>query len=113
MDYKVSIYQPIEVEISGQKYPLRKRNQTMFKLMLEFDKALEAVKDKPYEGLLIQYDQVKALVDAPAAVIDDLDVEQIVELFEITSKVMVTGEKHTALEDKEKNGPKPGDVTAP
>jgi len=113
-DYKVSLYRPIEVEIDGQGFRLKKLNRVMFTSLGEFGKK-EAAAEGSFAKVEVMYDQLQAFVDAPAEVIDDLTAEQVHELFQIINQVVFVGAKDTGTSKEEtelKNAPKPGDVPA-
>lgn len=114
MDYKLNLYLPAEVEIGGQKYKLRPLNRSRFRQLREYQKAADATTDG-FERMELLYDQVHLAVDAPAEVLDELDVGQLNELMEIVGKSMLREKPgaETPSETEEKNVPKPGDVTAP
>ena len=111
MDYKLSIYQPAEVEIGGQKYPLKKRNRTMFRAIAEYEKKLKDASD--FEKIEVLYDELRALIDAPAEVLDALDQDELVELKTILEAEVFKSRAPAIVDDPEKNGPKPGEEVTP
>lgn len=113
MDFKVTLYTPVEVELEGQKFRLRKLNRAMFKKLAEFAALERAAKD-PFEAVEVAYEELKAFVDAPADVLDDLDDRQVSELKNIIDEVVFKRKKspETAEETAEKNGPRPGEEAA-
>ena len=115
MDYKLSLYQPVEVEIDGQKFKLRRLNRSMFQTLAEFAKKEEAAKNDAFATIDVVYEELKAFVDAPPEVLDNLDQQQVLELKKIIDQVVFKKQAPGAAspaEDPEKNGPKPGEETA-
>lgn len=112
VNFTVTLYKPIEVELEGQKFTLRKLNRALFRRLAEFEKMERAAKDQ-FETIEVVYEEMKAFVDAPAEVIDDLDDRQLMELKDVIDQVVFKKKKvEDKAEDAEKNGPKPGEETA-
>jgi len=113
MDYKLSLYQAVEVEIGGQKYPFRKRDRKLFRELSEFEKK-EAEAKTNQEKIDISYESLRLFIDAPQEVFDGLNVEEVTELRKI---IDMETQKTLAIvkpveDDPGKNAPKPGEGTA-
>lgn len=113
MDYKLSLYQAVEVEIGGQKYPLRKLNRKMFRELAEFEKREKAA-ESAYDKIEVLYDELRAFIDAPADVLDDLGNDQLLELKSIIDAEVFKSKPadKPGEDDPEKNALKPGEETA-
>jgi len=112
MDYKLSLYKAVEVEIGGQKYPLRKLNRKMFQAMAEIEKR-EKEAGSIYEKVDIAYESLRLFIDAPPEVLDDLDNDQVTELKNIVdAEVFKSKPDADTGDDSEKNALKPGEETA-
>jgi len=114
MDYKLSLYQPAEIEIGGQKYKFKPLNKSRFRQLREYEKKIGEITDG-FERMELMYEQVYLAVDAPHEILDELDVSQLNELISIIGKVVAQEKSvvETPGETEEKNGPRPGDVTTP
>jgi hypothetical protein len=114
MDYKLGLYQPAEIDIGGQKYKFKSLNKPRFRKLREYEKKIEETADG-FERMELMYEQVYSAVDAPHEILDELDVSQLNELISIIGKVAAERKPsvETPEETEEKNGLKPGDVTAP
>jgi len=111
VNFTVTLYKPVEVTLEGQVFKLRKLNRALFRKLAEFEKMERAAKDN-FETVEVVYEEMKAFIDAPADVIDDLDDRQLMELKDIIDQVVFKKKAPGAAEDPEKNGPKPGEETA-
>ena len=113
MDYKLSLYQAVEVEIGGQKYPLHKLNRPRIRALSEIAER-ESKLEPGFATIESRYEELALLVDAPAAVLDELSIEQVGELRKIIdAEVFKVQPVETPVEnDPEKNAPKPGEEAA-
>jgi hypothetical protein len=113
MDYKLSLYQAVEVEIGGQKYPLRKLNRKMFRELAELEKKeKEAASD--FEKIDLGYESLNIFVDAPIAVLESLNPDEVAELRKIIDAEVFKSKPadKSVGDDPEKNALKPGEETA-
>lgn len=113
MDYKLSLYQAVEIDIGGQKYPLRKLNRKMFRELADLEKREKAT-ESVYEKIDLGYESLGIFVDAPPEVLEALNPDEVVELRKIIDVEVfksVPAEK-SVEDDPEKNAPKPGEETA-
>lgn len=112
MSYKISLYKPVEVEYGDQRFILRKLNRGMFRMLADFEKQ-ERAAQTAFEKVEVLYEELKAFIEAPTEVIDDLTAEQVQELRDIIDQVIFKKKTEEPTgEAQEKNGPKPGEVTA-
>lgn len=113
------LYAPLEVEIDGQVFRVRKISRAVVSELDKIHAAYEAKLDgldetrKVYAALERSYEELGLMLGPEAKVaIEGLDIREASELMTfITSRVM-NPDKATEA-DPEKNAPKPGDVTAP
>ena len=107
----VAIYTPIEIEIEGVKYKLRKLNRARFREIAEWTKKEAEAGDDKKAAVEAVYEQLKVFVDAPADVLDDLDIFEVGRLVSLITEKIVR--KPASPEDPEKNVPKPGGDALP
>lgn len=109
MNHSVSIYNPVEIEIEGQKYKLKKLNRTAYRQVGELEKRLRATEDE-FERVDIVFEQAGLMIDAPPEVLNDMDVNQLTELVTLIGKIRNGGTEADAPPEavEEKNSPSPG-----
>ena len=71
----VSVCKPLEIELDGVKYPLRKLNRLCFREVLAFQKRISEASNT--EKIDLIYDHIASIVDAPADIIDNIDARQM------------------------------------
>lgn len=100
IDSTASIYDPIEVEIDGETYPLRKLTRKELADLERLDKEIqEGHLDAAYGRLEIMFGQHEA--------ISKIDLSQVGEIVRFVAQAILNPEK------KEKNAQKPGDKSQP
>ena len=114
------LYSPLEVEIDGQVFRVRKISRAVVSELDKVHAAYEAKLDgldetrKVYAALERSYEELGLMLGPEAkGAIEGLDIREASEVMTfITSRIM-NPEKKGDAPDPEKNAPKPGDVTAP
>lgn len=100
IDTSASLYAPIEVEIDGQKFTLRKITRAELQELAALDTEIaKGNLDAAYERLEIMF--------GPSEVFSKLDLNQVGEVIRFVTRGILNPE--TA----EKNAPKPGDKPQP
>jgi hypothetical protein len=116
------LYRPLSVEVSGRDFTVKKINQKRMKELEQLDLELAEFK-KTLDPDLYSYRKIDntyrqlELLFAPEAreAIQDLDVMEATDLLQYVINTIFEPRKkaETPEAEAEKNGPKPGDVTAP
>ena len=104
-----ALYEPLRVVLAGAEYPVRLNRQAINRLGALQEK--EQVAASIAEMSDIKYQQLAALADAPAEVIDAMDLPDVVTAI-MTILEAMPGPRGAAKETAEKNGLTPGEGTA-
>lgn len=119
------LYAPLEVEIDGQVFKVRKMGRAAFRELdahqAEYDITFKDVDDKNQHKTFATLEKVYSdllIMFGPEAqdAIESLNIQEASDVmkFVLSNGIVPDKEGEAKVEvDPEKNGPKPGDVTAP
>lgn len=104
----VSLYEPLQVEIGGKKYQVRKQNREFWREQEKLQKALaDAQTDN--EKIDLSFQMAGLFIDAPQDEIDALDINEIHQIQAFIFGQRGVGDDNAGDKDPGKNGLKPGD----
>lgn len=106
----VSVYEPIQIQIDGQSYPLRKRTREVMRKLYALQESLDKA-DTDIARLEFGYDQLALLIDAPQEIIDGLDARQVGMMSKWLGHIIAG--KAAPGEQDGKNPERPGDEKSP
>ena len=114
------LYAPLEVDIDGKIFTVRKINRAVIgeldAIQQDYQAKIDGLEDvrKTYAALERAYAELRVMLGEDAKdAIESLDIREASELMTFITQRVMNPEKKAGSEEREKNGPKPGDATAP